>query len=164
MADTAPAAPAADPALTKALASGVPRRSRRLDDATAADAVRIDVRMIHQMRKIAHGEALVDPGERRALLARCREAVAALGLPDEQARALTDLFGDVFKAGARSTINPMAVIKAFESLVRVGHSKIWTPPDGDSGGKGVKSVSINITTMTAPKQIEAPIEVKAIES
>ena len=61
---------------------------------------------------------------------------------------------EAYKAGANDTISPIPVIKAFETITRVGHAKLWSPPERERDVP--RNVTINIVG-GAPRQIEAQV-------
>lgn len=139
-------------------------RSRRLTDPQAVQYLALDLKMIRAIRRIARGEPLLDIKSKRQLITEWRQRLADLGLPqDDTLVTILDLLQEAYRAGADSTLNPLPVVRAFESLVRVGHSKLWQPQDGHA--ETARNVQINIITQAEPKRIEAvPSNGKIIET
>lgn len=143
------------------------RRLRLLTDQDAQRLLRIDVKMVHALRRIARGEPIVDVQRRRQRMLDWQRRIDALDLPPHANKPVLDMLWEAFKAGAASTVAPLPIIRSFETLMRAGHSKLWRP--ADEGDKAPRNVTINIVAGREAKQItqaaaSSPIDVTPVES
>ncbi len=150
---------------------------RRLTDPEVQSSLTVDQKMVQAIRTLARGEPLIDYLILRDRASHWKAELTEVGIKPTQADPILDLLESAFRLGASSSVRPVEVIRAFETIVKLGHTKLWEPVKSSSeprsvtinilsiGGKGVAPgpEGVEIPVNGGPKLIEAKVEAGGLD-